>query len=221
MSPLVLTFPLLPYLWKRKHWPWVGLAELGPMCAPGGSGRRWWQSMVKRQSSLRRRSTGTGWPWIDPLESRWPPFSPSLGVWVDMYAYPPARGTWNQHGWRHLSSSVPIAPVMIWRVLKTQERSVKNHWFSRECTGLGLTRHPSVRSSTLWRLSQFSAHRGSLISSKEKQCPVCKRLSEQRHPTCLRMHRGYEQNDETVVWLCLISGKDGCPVAPWKTKDIL
>ena len=147
----------------------------------GGGGRAWWRGQAPWEHAPQAQG-GPGIPLTSLLSQ-----SGCVGRRVCLCA---CQGDRNQHGWRHLSPSVPIAPVMIWRVFKTQERSVKNHWFSRECTGLGLTRHPSVRSSTLWKLSQFSAHLGSLISSKEKQCPVCKRLSEQRHPTCLRMHIG-------------------------------
>lgn len=217
MSPLVLTFPLLPYSVEKKALTLSCPGRAGPHVWSWKLRRQWWQGMMKRTSSLRRCSSGhrVAWDWspgiaLTSLLSR----SGYVGRRVCLRV---CQGDVEPAWLKALVSLHPIAPVMIWRVLKTQERSVKNHWFSRECTGLGLTRHPSVRSSTLWSLRQFSLHLGSLISSKEKQCPMCKRLSEQRPPTGLRTHIGYEQNDETVVWLCLISGKNG-PVAPWKTK---
>lgn len=90
------TDPELPW----QSWaPRVALEAQG-----GGGGRVWWRGLALWEDAPQ----GTGWPGIDPLESRWPPFSRSLGMWVDVCACESARGTWNQHGWRHLSPSIPL-----------------------------------------------------------------------------------------------------------------
>ena len=127
-------------------------------------------------------------------------------MWIDVDACMSASGTWNQHGWRPLSPSIPIAPVMIWRVLKTQERSVKDHWLSRKCTGLG------VKDIPLWGAPTYGvsvSSPGILVpwSAASRNSAPCAKDFQSKDIQHVREHTGYEQSNETVVWLCLISGQ--------------